>query len=75
MATLTREQSIALKLIVGATIAAIKAAGPQGAPAGVLFAAMQVHGASKTQFDSLMEGLVRAGAIERNGLCYRVKET
>ena len=75
MTTLTREQSIALKLIVGATIAAIKAAGPQGAPAGVLFAAMQGHGANKTQFDSLMEGLVRAGAIERNGLCYRVKET
>lgn len=75
MATLTREQSIALKLIVGATIAAIKAAGPQGAPAGVLFAAMQRHGANKTHFDSLMEGLVRAGAIERNGLCYRVKET
>jgi hypothetical protein len=75
MTVITAQQSAALKLIVGATLAAIKDAGPQGAPAGVLYAAMSAHGCKKEQFDSLMHGLVSVGAIERDGLVYRMKRS
>lgn len=70
MNALTSKQAAALRAIVSATIAAVKEAGPTGAPAGVLYAAMMAHGASKSQFDSLMGALVRAGKLSYDAGSY-----
>lgn len=59
----TPEQATALRLIVSATVDAVKAAGPHGAPAGVIYAALMTQGCSKSQFDSLMGALVRTGKL------------
>ncbi len=63
MPALTPVQSEALRLIVSATVEAVKAAGPHGAPAGVIYAALMHQGCTKNQFDSLMGALVRKGKL------------
>jgi hypothetical protein len=63
MTTLNASQANALRLIVSATVDAVKAAGPSGAPAGVLYAAMMGHGCKLSQFESLMGALVRQGIL------------
>jgi hypothetical protein len=60
----------ALRLIVSATLEAVAAAGPTGAPAGPLYAAMMTQGASLNQFESLMGCLVRAGKLRQDGNLY-----
>lgn len=66
------QQAAALRLIVSAVLDAIRAAGPTGAPGGVLYAACQAHGATLSQFESLMRALERAGKVERDGDCYHI---
>ena len=51
-------------------IEAVEAGGEQGAPAGVVYAAMQAQGASFTQFLSLMSTLVRPGYLTLEDNCY-----
>lgn len=64
------QQAQALKLVVSATLDAIRAAGPDGAPAGVLYAALMAHGCTLSQFESLMSALVRTGKARQAGLLY-----
>ena len=56
-----------LQQVVSAVLESIRAAGPSGAPAGVIYAALMAHGCNLSQFESLMAGLERAGKIRREG--------
>lgn len=67
---LSPEQRAALAAIVAAVIDAVKVAGPLGAPAGVLYAALMSHGCTLSQFQSLMSALVRAGKVRQEGHLY-----
>ena len=66
------QQVTALKMIIAAVLDAVTAAGPTGAPGGVLYAAMMQQGCTLSQFESLMGELVRIGALSRDGECYHV---
>lgn len=66
MSALNPVQAQALRLIVSATVDAVRAAGPTGAPAGVLYAAMMGHGCTLSQFTSLMGALVRTGKVTQS---------
>jgi hypothetical protein len=61
--TPTPKQLAAIRQIALAVIDTVKEMGDTGAPAGVLYAAMQAHGCSKNQFDSLMGALCRGGKL------------
>ena len=67
---MTIEQAKALRMICDAVIDSVKAAGPLGAPAGTLYAALMTHGASLEQFESLMAGLVKIGKLTKQGHLY-----
>lgn len=67
---MTQQQNQAMKLLVSAIIDAVKAAGPIGAPGGVLYAALMAHGCTLEQFEKLMGALVRHGALKRKGDLY-----
>lgn len=54
---------------------AVEAGGEHGAPAGVLYAAMQAQGATFNQFLSLMTTLVRPGYLTMEDNCYRMTST
>ena len=56
-------------------IEAVEAGGDQGAPAGVVYAAMQSQGASFTQFLTLTSTLVRPGYLTLEDNCYRKTTT
>lgn len=62
---LSPSQQQAMQLVVTGTLEAIHAGErPHSAtPAGVLYAAMMQHGASHSQFTSLMGALMRAGMV------------
>lgn len=70
MSALSPLQAKALALVVGAVLEAVSAAGPTGAPGGVLYAAMMAQGCTLGQFESLMGALVRAGKLRKQGECY-----
>jgi hypothetical protein len=72
---MTIEQAKALRMICDAVVDSVKAAGPLGAPAGTLYAALMTHGATLSQFESLMGGLVRAGKLRKQGDLYFAGET
>jgi hypothetical protein len=42
---------------------AARAAGPTGAPSGVVFAALQAHGMRLTTYQSILNAMVNAGRI------------
>jgi hypothetical protein len=44
--------------------------GEQGAPGGVLYAALMVYGIGLETFESIMEGLVAVGKLRRSGDLY-----
>jgi len=72
MSGLSVQQREALKAIVSAVVEAVAAAGEAGAPAGVLYAGLMQYGCKKSQFDSLMPALVRAGKLRQEGHLYFV---
>jgi len=57
-----------------AALETIGEAGTEGVPGGLLFAAMQVHGATLTQFNQLMDPMVQHGFLTRDGDCYSLTE-
>lgn len=57
-AKMTREQIVAAQQIGLAVLETVAETGSHGAPAGVLYAALQAKGASLSQFQSLMAPLV-----------------
>ncbi len=66
------QQAMAVREVAGAVVEAVKAAGPIGAPAGVMYAAMMAQGCTLAQFQSLMDSFTRLGLITRMGDCYHL---
>jgi hypothetical protein len=60
----------AIRALADAIVTTVREAGPLGAPAGVLFAAMSAHGFTKDQYDQFMAALVGAGKLRREGDLY-----
>ncbi len=69
---MTHEQITALRQIAAAIIESVKAAGPLGAPGGVLYAALMAQGCTLHQFEQIMGGMVRAGKLTKRGDCYHL---
>ncbi len=69
---MTHEQITALRQIAAAIIEAVKAAGPLGAPGGVMYAALMAQGCTLHQFEQIMGGMVRAGKLTKRGDCYHL---
>ena len=53
----------AIRLAMECIEAAARAAGPAGAPSGVVFAALQAHGMRLTTYQQILTALVNAGRI------------
>jgi hypothetical protein len=68
--TPTVEQILAIRKVCDAIIEAVKAAGPLGAPGGHIYAALMGQGCTLQQYESLMDALVRAKKLRRDGECY-----
>lgn len=75
MSRMTPTQIRAVATISLGVIEAVEAAGGQGAPGGVLYAALQAQGASLSQFQSLMRTLTNPGYLMLDGDCYRSTPT
>lgn len=71
MSRMTPMQIHALATASLGVIEAVEVAGEQGAPGGILYASMQAHGASLSQFQSLMQTLVNPGYLALEDDCYR----
>ena len=67
-------QREALRVLIRATVDAVGAAGPLGAPGGVLYAAMMAYGCTLPQFSSFMGSLERAGVVRRQGELYTLAD-
>lgn len=61
-----------IALICEAIIESVAVAGPLGAPAGTLYAALMAHGCTLDQFNSIMGALVRIGKLRQQGNLYFV---
>jgi hypothetical protein len=71
----TPAQIHALATLSLGVVEAVEAGGEEGAPDGVLFAAMQAQGATYTQFAGLMDTLVRPGYLRLEHEFYQSTET
>jgi len=67
---LTPEQIQAIQAVANAIIDSVKAAGSIGAPGGVIYAALMGHGMNLSQFTSIMDALVRANRLTKQGDLY-----
>lgn len=66
------EQNAALRRICDTLVEAVAAAGPMGAPGGVIYSAL--CGVMNLQtFETIMGTLVQVGKLEKRGQCYHVK--
>lgn len=63
---LTPQQREALAIIVDAVLDAVKAAGDNGAPGGVIYVGLMTQGCTFSQFESLMSALVRTGKLRHD---------
>lgn len=66
----THDQKMALAALCNAFLESVKEAGPQGAPAGPLYAAAMTHGLSLEHFEAIMGALVKAGKLRKSGHLY-----
>jgi hypothetical protein len=69
---MTPEQIRLIRQIADAIVATVREAGPQGAPGGVIYAALMAQGCTFNQFQSLMSGLLRTGRLALDGDCYTI---
>jgi hypothetical protein len=67
-----KQASHALAQVALGVFDAIEAAGKQGTPSGVLYAAMQSHGATLNQYQTFMRTLVNPGYLVLLDDCYRM---
>ena len=68
---MTVQQMQAVRAIGKAIVESVKEADPVvGAPGGILYAALMASGCSLSQFQSIMDTLVRAGYLRQSGQCY-----
>lgn len=70
MSQLSDKQREALRLVVAATLDAVKAAMPKGAPGGIIYAGLMEQGCTLNQYTSLMAALVRTGKLRQDGELY-----
>lgn len=75
MSRYTPMQIYALATVTLAVIESVEAGGDKGAPAGVLYAAMQAQNATFTQFMGLMSTLVTPGYLTLENNCYHSTKT
>ena len=75
MSRMTPTQIRAVAQVSLGVLEAVEVAGHQGAPGGVLFAAMQAQGASLNQFQSIMGTLTKPGYLVLEDDCYRSTPT
>jgi len=75
MSSMTPTQIRALATASLGVIEAVEAGGETGAPAGIVYAALQAQGASFNQFLSLMTTLIRPGYLTMEDNCYRSTST
>jgi len=68
--TPTPDQVTALRAVLDAILEAVAAAGPCGAPGGVIYAALMGQGCSLSQYQTLMDGLVSVRRLRREGDLY-----
>ena len=68
----TTEQITALRAIADEIVEAVKAAGPMGAPGGVIYAGLMASGCTLAQYGSIMSAMVASGILTRHGDLYRV---
>ena len=59
-----------IQVVTDAIVEAVKAAGPTGAPGGVIYAALMTHGCTLEQYEAFMDALVRAGKLRKSGHLY-----
>jgi hypothetical protein len=64
------QQARAIRAACSAIVDAVKAAGPVGAPGGVIYAALIGQGCTVHQYEQLMAALVRLGKLRRSGDLY-----
>jgi hypothetical protein len=67
----TARQQAVLIALANAIVDSVKAAGPEGAPGGVVYAALSAQGCSLAQFDFIMGALVHVGKLTKSGNLYR----
>lgn len=67
---LTKQHFLAYLDLIDAVIDAVKQAGPQGAPAGPMYAAMMTGGVTLEQFEKMMALIVTAGRLRKSGDLY-----
>lgn len=67
---ITHDQARAIAGILDGIVDAVRAAGPLGCPAGVLYAALMVHGCTLDKFETIMGALVTAGRLTKKLDCY-----
>ncbi len=63
MTPTTAQALAALKLACACILEAAQAAGPLGAPSGIVYAAMMEHGMTLDVYETILAGLVQAGRI------------
>lgn len=68
--TATEQEKKAVLAVCSAVIDAVEAGGDQGAPGGILYAALMAHGCTLHQFEMIMGTLVRTGVLVKRGQCY-----
>lgn len=72
---MTPQQQIAAVQRIGlAVLETIAESGSTGAPGGVIYAALQAQGATYSQFESLMSGMVKTGMVTLEDDCYQITE-
>lgn len=59
-----------VRRVANAIVETIEKEGADGAPASSLYLALQQHGASLQTFEMMMNALVAAGRVRREGDCY-----
>lgn len=70
---MTKQQILALQSIAKGIIES--ATNPVGAPSGVIYAALMGHGASLSQFQSIMDTLTRKGFLSHDADCHTYHAT
>jgi hypothetical protein len=75
---MTETYSAPTSKVIGAVLESIvetiKDSGPEGVPAGLLYAGLMSIGCSYSTFEALMQTLLREGKLVKRGQLYFVKE-
>lgn len=69
---MTNQQIAVLRQIGRAILEAVQAGGEMGAPGGTLYAVGLGQECTWSQFEQIMDGMVRANVLTKDGDCYHV---